>query len=302
MCRFAAYLGHPITLDELLYRPDHSIIVQSAKAKEDKEPLNGDGFGVGWYVPELSSDPALYRNATPAWADTNMRHIAPRVRTPLFLAHVRDASPGMAVQQTNCHPFVEDRLSFMHNGYIGGFDELKRPLRGRLSDDSYFGIEGNTDSEHLFAVIQDELGPRAKNPNPEDLANAAQDGLGRVERLKHELGIDEKTTANFALSDGRSLIAVRYANDHADRAASLYVSRAGSFECEDGVTHAVDQGEEGAVLVSSEPMIDQDVGLDPIPRNHLLMVRPDSSYQIEPLNLDRSKATSRVDASSPERS
>jgi ergothioneine biosynthesis protein EgtC len=284
MCRFAAYLGHPISLDELLYKPDHSIVVQSAKAKGGDEPLNGDGFGVGWYVPEMDDEPALYRNATPAWADTNMKNIAPRVSTPLFFAHVRDASPGMAIQQTNCHPFSKDRLMFMHNGVVGSFDEILRPLRNQLSDEVYLSIDGTTDSEHLFALAQDELGPRARNPEAGDLAEAVRSAIERVEALKQKKNIESKTTANLALTDGCSLVATRYANEHADDAATLYVSRAGGFTTrDDGTTHAVDPAERGAVLVSSEPMMEQDVGLDPVPPNHMLVVEPDCSYRIEPI-------------------
>ena len=48
MCRFLAYRGTPIKLDKLLYRPKNSLINQSFRAREREEPLNGDGFGVGW--------------------------------------------------------------------------------------------------------------------------------------------------------------------------------------------------------------------------------------------------------------
>lgn len=282
MCRFAAYLGHPIALDELLYRPDHSIIDQSTNPKEG--PLNGDGFGVGWYAPEMGPKPALYRNVSPAWADKNMKHIAPRVRTPLFFAHVRGASPGMEVQETNCHPFVRGRLLFMHNGHIKGHEKILRPLRRELPDEIYFGIDGTTDSEHLFAVIQDELGDDAQDPGPEDLARATRDAIQRVEALKDEQGAEHQPTrANVALTDGRSLVALRYARGGEKPAASLYLSRAGRFVCENGSTRVHDPAGDGAVLVSSDPMLDQDNGLDPIPENHLVVVGPDRDYRIEPV-------------------
>jgi len=75
MCRFMAYHGPPIPLDELLYQPDHSIIQQSIDAQEREEPLNGDGWGVGWYDPSLSPEPAVYREVRPAWNDENMRQL-----------------------------------------------------------------------------------------------------------------------------------------------------------------------------------------------------------------------------------
>jgi predicted glutamine amidotransferase len=213
-----------------------------------------------------------------------MKNIAPRVSTPLFFAHVRDASPGMAIQQTNCHPFSEDRLMFMHNGVVGSFDEVLRPLRNQLSDEVYLSIDGTTDSEHLFALARDELGPRARNPAADDLAEAVRGAIDRVEALKSKKGIETKTTANLALTDGTSLVATRFANEHADKPATLYVSRAGGFTTtDDGTTRAVDPAERGAVLVSSEPMMDQEVGLDPVPPNHMLIVEPDCTYRIEPI-------------------
>ena len=49
MCRWLAYTGSPVLLDELLYKPEHSLIVQSLHSTLGAETTNGDGFGVGWY-------------------------------------------------------------------------------------------------------------------------------------------------------------------------------------------------------------------------------------------------------------
>ncbi len=283
MCRFAAYLGHPITLDELLYRPEHSIVDQSTHPKEG--PHNGDGFGVGWYVPEMDPAPAVYRDVTPAWADENMTHIAPRVRTPLFFAHVRGASPGMPVQESNCHPFVSDRLLFMPNGHVKGHNEIMRPLRNELPDDIYFDIRGTTDSEHLFAVIRDELGDAARDPSAEDLADAVREGITRVEALKEEVGVGHKATrANVAITDGRHLVAMRYASGQAETASTLYMTRAGRFVCHNGTTTVEEPDGDGAVLVSSDPMIDEARGMQLVPENHLLVVDEDRRVTATPVN------------------
>ena len=55
MCRLVAYLGRPILMEKLLIEPKNSLINQSFNAKEIEEPLNGDGFGVGWYNHILST-------------------------------------------------------------------------------------------------------------------------------------------------------------------------------------------------------------------------------------------------------
>jgi predicted glutamine amidotransferase len=99
MCRWLAYSGSPILLEELLYKPDHSLIDQSLHARLGVETTNGDGFGVGWYGAPTDT-PAIFRSVEPAWNDRNLREVAGHVEAPLFLAHIR-ASTGTAVQQTN---------------------------------------------------------------------------------------------------------------------------------------------------------------------------------------------------------
>ena len=49
MCRWMAYFGDPVPVEDLLFRPEHSIIDQSLHAKLGGFTTNGDGFGIGWY-------------------------------------------------------------------------------------------------------------------------------------------------------------------------------------------------------------------------------------------------------------
>src|SRR5262245_54118730 len=110
MCRWLAYSGSPIPLDEVLLAPAHSLVFQSLKARNASTTTNGDGFGVGWYGKR--NEPRLYRSTNPAWNDKNLREIAAEAESPLFLAHVR-SSTGGAVQQSNCHPFRYRNWLFM---------------------------------------------------------------------------------------------------------------------------------------------------------------------------------------------
>ena len=66
MCRFALYLGSPIRISSLITDPVNSIIHQSFHSHEREEPLNGDGFGLAWYVPELTDEPAIFKDVSPA--------------------------------------------------------------------------------------------------------------------------------------------------------------------------------------------------------------------------------------------
>ncbi|MGZ6588505.1 MAG: class II glutamine amidotransferase, partial [Solirubrobacteraceae bacterium] len=42
MCRWNAYSGAPVLVDELLYRTQHSLIDQSLHSRMGAEPTNGD--------------------------------------------------------------------------------------------------------------------------------------------------------------------------------------------------------------------------------------------------------------------
>jgi predicted glutamine amidotransferase len=147
MCRWLAYSGSPIRLEELLVKRDRSLIDQSLHARQGATTTNGDGFGVGWY--QDGEPPRIYRSTHPAWNDRNLRELAAGVSSPLFFAHIR-ASTGSAIQETNTHPFRHGRWLWMHNGLIREFTRVRRDLAIAVDDELFPFIDGTTDSELMF--------------------------------------------------------------------------------------------------------------------------------------------------------
>ena len=147
MCRWMAWLGQPVLMEELLFKTQHGIVDQSLHARMGAEPTNGDGFGMGWYGSRTG--PALYRSVSPAWSDANLRELAANIESPLFFAHVR-AAIGSPVQQTNCHPFRRGQWLFVHNGYIADFHLLRRDLMLAVDPGQFADIQGSTDTEVVF--------------------------------------------------------------------------------------------------------------------------------------------------------
>ncbi|MFF7971422.1 class II glutamine amidotransferase [Streptomyces sp. NPDC007905] len=213
MCRWLAYSGTPLLLDEVLYRPKHSLIDQSLHARMGVETTNGDGFGIGWYQGNART-PAVFHDIGPAWSNRNLREIAGHVRAPLFFAHVR-ASTGTAVQATNCHPFRYDRWMWMHNGAIAGFHVLRRDILLAVDPELFASIEGTTDSEAMFYLAL-TFGLE------EDPAGAVARMTGFVERLGREHGVPAPLQMTLAVADGERLLAFRYASQGTPR--SLYYS------------------------------------------------------------------------------
>jgi predicted glutamine amidotransferase len=105
MCRWLAYSGSPILLEELLYKPAYSLIDQSMHARMGATTTNGDGFGVGWYT--AGDTPGVFREVGPAWSDRNLRELAGHVASPLFLAHIR-ASPAPRSSRPTATPSATD--------------------------------------------------------------------------------------------------------------------------------------------------------------------------------------------------
>ena len=210
MCRFLAYRGAPLFLEELVAAPAHSLIHQSLHAEESKAVTNGDGFGVGWYGER--SMPGLYREVRPAWSDENLRSLCAQVRSGLFFAHVR-ASTGTATTRANCHPFTVGRFMFMHNGQVGGWAQMRRRVEGLIPDVLYLSRHGTTDSEALLlAAMAAGL--------TEDPIGAMAATLARVHGMMQAAGIMEPLRFAAALTDGERRWAYRWASD--DRPATLY--------------------------------------------------------------------------------
>jgi predicted glutamine amidotransferase len=197
-------------MDQLLYQPKNSLINQSFAAQEIEEPLNGDGFGIGWYSSQLSPDPAVFVSMSPAWSNRNLRSLAPRIESTCFFAHVRAASFG-DTSESNCHPFHYKEFLMMHNGNIGGFDSFKRQLRRGLSDKIYSWIKGQTDSEHFFALFLEGMEKMGPHYSVKDMQRQLLLALQQVQDWKKELGIaDDETYLNTVISNGKFMVGTRY--------------------------------------------------------------------------------------------
>ncbi len=212
MCRWMAWLGQPVLMDELLFKTQHGIVDQSLHARMGAEPTNGDGFGLGWYG--AGEGPAVYRSVAPAWADANLRELAAHIESPLFIAHIR-AAIGSPVQQTNCHPFRHGRWLFVHNGYVADMPALRRDLMLAIDPARFPAVEGSTDTEVVFQL--------ALTHGLEDDPPAAMERtVGLIEDTARRQGREPLVQATFGVSDGESLWAIRYATEGVAR--SLFAS------------------------------------------------------------------------------
>src|SRR3954464_4649579 len=207
MCRWIAYRGLDIALEDYVTIPEHSLTAQSLAALESTASTNGDGFGLGWYGAH--PEPGLYHETRPAWSDENLRYLCRHLHSHLFFAHVR-AATGTAVTRQNCHPFASGHWMFMHNGFIGSWNRLRRKVESLIPDALYPSRIGTTDSEAVFLAMMG--------------AGLDHDPIGATHRVLHSLFAlvnegdrREKLRFTAALANGHDLYAVRFAeNDSAN--------------------------------------------------------------------------------------
>jgi glutamine amidotransferase len=191
-----------VSLADLLYGSEHSLIVQSLHARFGNEETNGDGFGVGWYDDE--DEPAVFRGIEPAWNDRNLRDLSRHIKSSLVFAHVR-ASTHAPVQLSNCHPFRHGRWLWMHNGLIHDFVHVKRELVLEVDPALYPEIEGSTDSE-VFFYLALTFGLE------EDPPGAVSRAVGLIEAVGERHGVEIPIHMTVATTDGERIWAFRYAS------------------------------------------------------------------------------------------
>lgn len=162
----------------------------------------------------------------------NFKPSAHIFRSPLFFGHVRAASIGSPTTEANCHPFTYDKYLWMHNGGISDFHLVKRKIVSQLSDEAFNMMRGNTDSEHIFALFLTVLGEMENTPNMDtaneephiQMKNALLETITRINDMCREALITKPSLLNFAITDGKTLIATRYANVSTSGSPSLYFS------------------------------------------------------------------------------
>lgn len=284
MCRLVAYLGDEMLLDQILVKPENSLVMQSLHAREARQvPTNGDGFGIGWYVPSISTDPALFTSVFPAWSDKNLFHLTAKIKSTCFFGHVRAASVG-GINTYNCHPFMHQRWMLMHNGDIGDFMLVKRHLRRMLNDEYYQWIKGETDSEHFFALFLQF----AKGQTLESLHEVAEVFVQTIKTIQQLIDMYGKggiSFYNICLTDGRRLLATRYCSDVNVMPASMHYI-IGYGDVNQPRKARSEEDKPVFVLVSSEKLTHWKREWETVAANHLLLVDVDRSVALVPFALD----------------
>lgn len=212
---------------------------------------NPDGTGIGVFD---GTTPRVLKQAIEAEDDLDFAREARDLESTTFVAHVRRASTG-AVSLRNTHPFTMDGRIFAHNG---GFSDLPR-LERHLGDDLDL-VEGETDSERLFALVTREARERGD----------VEEGI--VEAVRWVSDHLPVTALNLVLTTPDHLWAVRRPD-----ARTLYYLEAdpGGTEHRSGLGLRVSTDDGPPRVVVASERLDDDPGWTELAPGELLSVDAD---------------------------
>ena len=283
MCRFAAYIGRPLLINDVMSKPKVSLIRQSSCATETDITLNGDGFGIAWYNSEISDIPAVFKSPLPAWNDMNLRNMSHQLLSNCFFAHVRASTEGV-VNQVNCHPFRYQQYLMMHNGDIGGFKKIKLALLSKLAPQFFNNIEGQTDSEILFCLWLTYL-ENLETPTQTSMTEAWEKTLVTLKELQDEAQIKYPTYINSMITEGNQMIGIRYAR--IDKASlTLHYAEGSAFVHSQGVSKMLPKIEHdlhNSVLISSEKLTGETDEWKEVPHQHFIYVDHYKRVHLSPI-------------------
>ena len=267
MCRYAAYLGPPLVLSQLIYKPTNSLVHQAKEAMQSSTRINADGFGVAWYSPEICAEPAVFKDTSPMWNNRNLGAIADKIRANCLVAHIRSALSWDPVMRENCHPFQRGRLLWMHNGDIPGRARLSRQVALAADDTLLAQIRGNTDTEWAFTLFLTNLaGWPEERPTLDTLAAAMRETLSQIAGWHGEAADERQLEMNFCVTDGTVLVAARFAVG-AKPGPTLYWY------------HSADGSTRPAACIASEPLF-EGPEWHAAENGDLLLVRKDRRVEI----------------------
>ena len=218
MCRALIYLGQPILLDDLLFRPDSSLINQAYMPKM-LDMLNLAGFGMMAWDRASHNPEEAYRYSAPSLPvfDRNLKSLAQKTRADCVLAHVRGVaySTTVNIADQNCHPFhfPGTKLALAHNGDIYRIGEMKGTLQAYLKDEYFRQIAGSTDSEWLYALLLSRLPDATREPTRDELITAVEELIDILRQTRRRHGVDISSSCNLFIATGSQVLGLRYCFD-----------------------------------------------------------------------------------------
>lgn len=290
MCRVLSYLGQPLLIDELLYRPDNSFIKQSYHPKYMSHLLNLAGFGMmAWdahsYQPQV---PFQYKTQHLPFYDDNLRSMASKITANCLLAHLRGVSYSEreVVSLQNVHPFIFRGLNIAlaHNGVLQSFETMKYDLLDYIHPDFINAIHGTTDSEWIYAIFLSQLPHRYGSYGSDEIIKAIYETLKILQKVRDKHHIVANSPVNLFISNGEFIAATRFVFDYGwpmkDEAIkahagyhSLWYTYGETYGYYDNEYKMKGNKRKSSIIIASEPLTEDTTTWVELPEYTLIIAR-----------------------------
>jgi glutamine amidotransferase len=238
----------------------------------------------------------------------NLRALSRKARATALIAHVRGVvfSDREVVDEGNVHPFRFEGVptALAMNGDLEDFPSMRYDLLGHIRPELARQIEGTTDAEWLYALILSQVADPTAPADAEELAQATMRSLAIVREARAQRGLERQSAVNLVLSDGRVLVATRFAYDYGwyhddwtfagrervNDFTTLWFAHGTGYACHDGEWGVGAGRPESSIVIASEPLTrDRSHWLE-VPEYAMLVARPgrtaDEGLATETLELD----------------
>jgi gamma-glutamyl hercynylcysteine S-oxide hydrolase len=253
VCRIAAWCGAPRSPEPAVWSAPHALLRQSFTPREMLSgTVNADGYGVAW---QTVSGLVRTSGTAPLWQAADLPGLLASVETPLFLAAVRNVTPGIPTGPEGLQPMLRQGHAFAFNGFVTDYRrQVMRQVLADLPDDLFAGLTGVTDTEAIFLHALRMRGDDGA------LRPALADAVRYIRTVATDAGVEALLTC--VLTYGVRLAAVR--SGTCARQNTLYHRQ-----------------EEDGVMLASEPL-DGEGGWEPLDPDHWLEAGPEG-IEIGPL-------------------
>ncbi len=290
MCRVLSYLGNPILVEELLYKPDNSFITQSYHPKYMSHLLNLAGFGIAaWDTKSHDvARPFFYKTERLPFYDDNLRSLSQKIMPYCLLAHLRGVSYNSKniVSNQNVHPFMFEgsNIALAHNGDLFNFNLMKYDLLEHIHPDYQSKIKGNTDSEWIYALFLSQLVGNDGHYATEDIINAITETLKIIHRVRQKHDITINSPVNVFISNGEFIAATRFVYDYGWQAFeeepsthsayhSLWYTYGEGYGYYDNEYRMQPGGKKSSIIIASEPLTEDVTTWIEVPEYTLIIAR-----------------------------
>lgn len=289
MCRILSYLGKPILVEELLYKPDNSFIKQSYHPKYMSHLLNLAGFGIAAWDP-ASHDPMLpyiYKTPHLPFYDDNLRNLSSKIMPQCLLAHIRGVSytEKQIVSSQNVHPFIFEgsNIALAHNGLLKQFDKIKYHLLEYIKPEYQKMIRGTTDSEWIYAIFLSQLPRPSGSYTPDEIIHAITETLTILQQVRKKHNIAITSPINLFISNGEFIAATRFVFDYGWEPSDTKVSTHSTYHSL-WYTYGEHYGyfdneykmrggkHKSSIIISSEPLTEDTTTWIEVPEYSLIVV------------------------------